>query len=203
MSFRLIVGFAALIGMTSCGPAEPKWADDADVARATYRSGGPTSLTLYTVINNSSGGGGHAGLLVNASQTVMFDPAGTFYHPHLPERNDVVFGMTPRAVDFYIDYHARETYHVVAQTIPVSPEVAEKALQLVMAYGAVPKAQCSKSITEILPQLAGFEGIRSTMFPKHLMQQIAERPDVSERKFYDDSPDVRGTMIEAPGLLTR
>lgn len=192
----------SLVVLTACGAAEPKWAPDAEVARSHYVHGAPYQLTLFTVINNRSGNGGHSSLMVNApSERLIFDPAGTFYHPHLPERNDVHFGMSDRAVDFYIDYHARVTWHVVEQTIEVSPEVATLALAKVQAYGAVPKAMCATSVSEILSGLPGFEDAPRTMSPKKLMQWFAEQPGVTEQKHYDDSPDDNGQLVQAPPLL--
>ena len=58
--------------------------------------------------------------------------------------------MTDKAMAFYIDYHARETYDVVEQTVYVSPEVAELVLARVKAYGAVPKAMCTNATSSIL-----------------------------------------------------
>lgn len=193
----LVVAAATLWG---CGAAEPVWAPQEEVTRARYEHPGPTSLTLYTVINNGSGAGAHTALLVNGSQRVVFDPAGTFYHPQLPERNDVHYGMSPAALDFYIDYHARVTYHVVEQTIVVSPQVAELALQRVQAYGAVAKAQCAASTSEVLRGIPGFEGMPKTMSPKKLMAAFAQLPGVTERTIYDDSPDIRGQLVDAPVL---
>jgi hypothetical protein len=51
---------------------------------------------------------------------------------------------------FYLDYHARETYHVVMQEIDVTPETAAALSQAVQSYGAVPQAQCSLSISRVL-----------------------------------------------------
>jgi len=53
-------------------------------------------LTLLTMKNTGSGNGAHTGLMINASQRVLWDPAGTFGHASIPERNDVHFGITPR-----------------------------------------------------------------------------------------------------------
>jgi hypothetical protein len=111
----------AVLFVAACGAAEPKWAPDADVAQARYVHDGPKSITLFTVLTTENGSGAHAGLLINGSQRVIFDPAGTWHHPRLPERNDVHFGMRPLMVDFYIDYHARETYDVIEQTV-VTPK---------------------------------------------------------------------------------
>ena len=153
---RLFLCLALLLSLAACG-AEPKWADDAAVSRAAYVHEGPASITLFTVLNNRSGSGAHSGLMINGSQRVMFDPAGTWHHPYLPERNDVHYGMTDKMVAFYIDYHARVTYRVVQQTVYVTPAQAEIALQRAKGYGAVPKAMCARSVSSILRGVPGFE----------------------------------------------
>lgn len=185
---RLLLGLALLTGLAACG-AEPIWAPEEDVQRSAYRADAPPSLTLITVISNSNGSGGHTGLLINASQRVVFDPAGTWWHPYSPERNDLHYGMTDQLVDHYIDYHARETFHVVTQTVEVSPEVAERAMQVAASYGAVPKAMCARSTSEILRQLPGFTQTPTTMSPKRIMAMFDELPGVERRVIYDDSPD--------------
>lgn len=84
------------------------------------------------MINNGSGTGAHTSLMINASQRVIFDPAGTVRHARLPEKDDVLFGVTPAIEDFYVRAHARKTHHVVIQTLEVPPDVAELALQKVL-----------------------------------------------------------------------
>ena len=191
----------AALALSACGAAEPIWAPDADVARQTYRHDGPTSLTLYTVINNRSGSGGHSALMVNApSQRVMFDPAGTFYHPHLPERNDVHYGMSDTAVDVYIDYHARITWHVVEHELEVSPQTAALILAKVQSHGAVPKAQCAASISDILQSVPEFADAPNTQFPKKLMAWFSALDGVEEQKFYDDSPENNKEPVQVPAL---
>jgi hypothetical protein len=185
---RLVLCFVALLGLAACA-AEPVFAPQEAVSAARYVHDGPTSITLYTVINNRSEAGAHSGLLINASQRVMFDPAGTWRHPRIPERNDVHYGITPRIVNFYIDYHARETFRVIEQTVVVSPGVAELVKQRAEAYGAVPKAQCSNSVTSILGGVPGFEGIRSTWYPKKLSDQFGQVPGVTSRTITDDDAD--------------
>ena len=86
---------------------------DAAVTTAAYRHAGPASLSLITMINNGSGTGAHTSLMINASQRVIFDPAGTVRHARLPEKDDVLFGVTPAIEDFYVRAHARKTHHVV------------------------------------------------------------------------------------------
>jgi hypothetical protein len=178
----------ALFFVAGCG-ADSVWAPADQVARAAYVHDGPPAITLFTVINNRSNAGAHSGLLINGSQRVMFDPAGTWHHPTLPERNDVHFGMTPKMVSFYVDYHARETFRVVEQTVIVTPEQAELVMQRAMAYGAVPKAQCTKSVSAILRGVPGFESLPGTWYPEKLMTAFARLPGVTERTFTDTDAD--------------
>jgi hypothetical protein len=182
---RLLMCLAALFALAACA-AEPVWSPDDVVARAAYVHDGPPSITLFTVLNNTNNAGEHSALMINGSQRLLFDPAGTWRHPNLPERNDVHFGITPKMVDFYIDYHARENYRVVEQTVMVSPEVAELALERALAYGPVPKAQCARATTTVLRGLPGFETIPSTFGPKKVMRAFGQLPGVSERVITDD-----------------
>jgi len=192
---RLIFALLAMLTLAACG-AEPKWATDEAVAQARYVHNGPPSITLFTVLSTRDGSGAHSGLLINASERIMFDPAGTWYHPNLPERNDVHYGMTPKMLTFYIDYHARETFDVVEQTIIVSPGVAELVAQRAKAYGAVPKAQCAKSISAILSEVPGFESLPSTWYPAKYMEAFAKLPGVTSRKITDsDADDNHGVLL--------
>jgi hypothetical protein len=185
---RLIVALVALLSLSAC-VAESKWASDEAVSAARYVHSGPPAITLFTVLATRDGSGAHSGLLINGSERIMFDPAGTWYHPQLPERNDVHFGMTPKMVAFYIDYHARETFDVIEQTIIVSPGVAELVAQRAKAYGAVPKAQCTNSISSILRDVPGFESLPATWFPGKFMDAFATLPGVSTRKITDSDAD--------------
>lgn len=192
---RLILALLATLTLAACG-AESKWATDEAVAQARYVHDGPPAITLYTVLATRDGSGAHSGLMINGSERIMFDPAGTWYHPNLPERNDVHFGVTPKMVTFYIDYHARETYDVVEQTIIVSPGVAELVAQRAKAYGAVPKAQCTNSISSILRGVPGFESLPSTWYPGRFMEAFAQLPGVTSRKITDeDADDNHGVLL--------
>lgn len=187
---RLLLVLAIPVLLAACGfTAEPKWSPDNEVSAAIYRHNGPPSISLYTVISNATGSGAHSALLINGSQRIMFDPAGTWWHPQIPERNDVHFGITPRVLEFYEDYHTRVTYHTVVQTIEVSPQVAEMALRAAQQYGAVPKAQCSVSVTSILGSLPGFQSIPRSWFPKATMRNFAALPGVTTQTLYDDDSD--------------
>ncbi len=179
----------ALVALGACSTAEPTWAPDDQVAAAHYVAPGPTSVTLFTVVNVRSGQGAHSGLLINGAEQVMFDPAGTWHHPRLPERNDVHYGVTEKMVAFYIDYHARETFKVIKQTVVVSPAVANLVLAKAKAYGAVPKAQCANSITTILSDVPGFESVPKTWFPNKLSDAFGALPGVTTQVYTDDDAD--------------
>lgn len=185
---RLVFSLVALIGLAACG-AEPKWAPQDQVDAARFVAGAPTYVTLYTVVNKTSGSGAHSAILVNGSERLIFDPAGTWHHPRLPERNDVHFGMTDKAIAFYIDYHARETYDVIEQRIDVSPEIAELVLRRVQDYGAVPKAMCTNATSSILRGVPGFTSLPSTWYPKKLSEAFGQLPGVTTRVITDDDDD--------------
>ena len=189
--FKVFVALCLALTVSACSkPAA--WASDEDLAKVQYRDAGPTKLTLFTMINNRSGVGAHTSLMISASQRVIWDPAGSFYHPSIPERNDVLFGISPRVADVYTRYHARETFHVIVQELEVSPDVAEKALRLALARGNVGDAQCALSTSGILSQLSGLESVSVGWYPKKLAEQFGALPGVTERKLYEyDNADLR------------
>jgi hypothetical protein len=190
----IALGGAALV--SGCG-AESIVASEQDVTRAIYQHPGPKSLTLITVINNRSGAGGHTGLLINGSQRVVWDPAGTWWSQNSPERNDLHYGMTPRLVDVYIDYHTRETYHTITHEKIVDAEVAEHAIRECASYGAVPKAACSLATSTILGRLPGFESIKTSYYPVRTMQSFKALGVMSERKYFDNDADDNSQKLGA------
>ena len=167
-----------------------------EVTRAAYRHDGPPRLTVFTMINNNSGAGAHTALMINgAQQRVIFDPAGTFNTGrHLPERDDVLYGISPAVADVYTRYHARKTYHVRIQRLDVSPELAARAKALVEANGPVPSAQCALATSRILGEL--FPGrVGTSWFPKKTADDVAQIPGVTEETLYEyDSDDNSGVL---------
>ena len=184
---HLLLSLIALLGLAAC--AQPKWAPDEHVEAVRFVEGPPTYITLYTVVNKANGSGAHSSILVNASERAIFDPAGTWYHPRLPERNDVHFGMTDKALAFYVDYHTRVTYDTIEQKVYVSPEVAELVLARIKAYGAVPKAMCTQATSSILRGVPGFESLPQTFYPRKLSAAFAKMPGVTTRVITDDDDD--------------
>lgn len=190
---RLLIALALPLFLANC--AEPVWAPDEAVARARYVAPEAPSITLFTVVRKLGGEGAHSGLMINGSQRVMFDPAGTWHHPSVPERNDLHYGITPRIKQFYINYHARETYDVYEQRVPVSAQAAELAIQRASANGAVGKALCGNSITTILSGVPGFEGVGRTFFPNKIMRAFGEIPGVVTLVHTDDDADNNASVL--------
>lgn len=195
---RIITGLAFVALAAGCAADMGNDSSIEQVAAAAYRAPG-SSITLFTMVNNRSGSGGHTALLVNGSQQVIFDPAGSFRDPRVTERGDVLYGMTPGWVQAYKSAHARDTYHVVSQEISVSPAQAEKLLRLVQSNGAVPGAYCANATSGLLAQVEGFEGIQSTFYPVQLMDQMAALPNVKTTKYFED--DSGNVMDGAPKAL--
>ncbi|OSQ51038.1 hypothetical protein [Marivita geojedonensis] len=195
-SARLLTGLA-MLALAGCGAGADMRPDASPevISSASYRHEGPTALTLYTMINNRSGAGAHTSLMINGSQRVIFDPAGTVRLRAVPERDDVLYGITPGVADFYARAHARKTYHVVIQTIEVPPEVAERALRLAVANGPVASAQCALSTAAILRQLPGFESVGSTWFPKRLMDDFEKLPGVTTTRIFENDDDDKAVAI--------
>ena len=185
---RLLLCLVALLGLVACG-AQPKWAPQEQVEAVRFVEGPPNYITLYTVVNKRTGSGAHSAILVNGSERLIFDPAGTWYHPRLPERNDVHFGMNDKAMAFYIDYHTRITYDTIEQKVYVTPEVAELVLARVKAYGAVPKAMCTQATSSILRGVPGFESLPQTFYPKKLSAAFGKLPGVTTRVITDNDDD--------------
>jgi hypothetical protein len=189
---RLEIAFALMLAFGGCTNEAPKVPDSNNdrVSRAIYRHDGPPELTLLTMINNETGAGAHTAMVVNGSQRVLWDPAGSFRNERIVERGDVVFGATPLVVDSFTRFHTRETHHVVVQTMRVSTETAEAVLQRMLVAGNQLPANCTRSTASILAGVPEFNQIKSSWFPNRLMEQWGQIPGVSTRRLYEtDDPD--------------
>ncbi|SEG22988.1 hypothetical protein SAMN04488045_2077 [Thalassococcus halodurans] len=185
------------LGLSGCAAHSPDDVSIETTQQFAYRHDGPPALTLYTMVSNRSGSGAHSSIMINASQRVVFDPAGSVKHPAIAERGDVLYGITPQVADFYERAHARETYHVVIQRIEVSPEVAEMALRLAQDRGTVASAFCTNATSSLLSKLPGFEQIKPTFFPGNLQKQMSQVPGVTERKLFENDSDDKAEAIAA------
>jgi hypothetical protein len=93
-----------------------------------YVHDGSTRIYLYSMVNNESSAGAHSALVVNASQSMIFDPAGTINHNVFIEQDDELYGATPSVLELFTRAHASKTHHVVIQDLDVTPEITDRAL---------------------------------------------------------------------------
>lgn len=180
-AFMALAAVLALAGCEVYKPATPE-----AIAAARYVSPEPPSVTLMSMVSNRTHGSAHSALLINGSQQVLYDPAGTFTHPDLPRNGDIHYGMTPRYVDYYERYHARFNYFVEAQKVPVSRATADQLIANVQAEGKVMKMTCALAVGEALRPLPPFQQAPVGLFPDALRRYFATVPGVQTSYVYDD-----------------
>jgi hypothetical protein len=195
---RALFCLVAVLALAACG-ADPRFDPQPQVDAARHVAGPPAYITLYTGINDRNGQGAHSALLINGSERILFDPAGTFEHPKAPIQHDIHFGMSDSVVAAFLDYHARdsatEQFHVIERTMTVSPEIADLIIARVRANGPVPKAHCAQSISAILRGVPGFESLPSTYYPIKLGDAFGELPGVSTRKVTEANDNIGQSNI--------
>ncbi len=187
---RLLLCLVVPLLLAACG-AQSVWAPDAEVNKAIYRSGNPPSVTLITVIEANTGEGGHSALMIDGSQRVIFDPAGSWYYPGVPERNDVDYGITDRMHRFYVEYHARDVWFVREQKLPVTLAQADALIAAAEANGPSPKMFCARSVSGVLHQVPGFESLPRTFFPVSLSDAFGRLPGVVSQDHYTTDADIK------------
>ncbi len=176
-ALRIAAAGLLALALTGC-VGEAVWDSDEAVSRATYVEPGPATVTLITSINTRNNSGAHSALLIDGAQRLLFDPAGNWHNPGIPERNDVLFGMSPGYMDLYYAFQSNGVFEVRTQTVEVSASTAAQLSQAVQSYGAVAPAFCSRSITEILSGTPGFQTVTPGFFPMNTMEQFGQLPGV-------------------------
>ncbi len=184
--FRILIACLLAATVAGCTGSQRPQADQAEVVARSYSDPGPSTLTLYTMINTRTGSGAHTSLMISGSERVIFDPAGSFRADVVPIRDDVLYGITPAVERAYRSSHARETHYARIQTIEVSPQQAEIALQLAKQSGPVPGAYCANSTARILQQVPGFEEIDVTFYPVKLSDQFGQIPGVTTTEYREN-----------------
>lgn len=191
----LLLALAAVLALAGCEIYTPASPDE--IARARYVSSEPPSITLMSMVNARSGKSAHAGLLINGSEQVLFDPAGTFTHPALPRAGDVHYGMTPRYVDYYERYHARFDYYVEAERVPVTRAEADAILASARAHGKSMKMTCALAIADVLTPIPRFSDAPSSVYPEALRAWFAGLPGV-DIHYVTDSDVGKNNAWEQP-----
>ena len=184
---RLLLCLGLTLLLAACGSGRPVASMQA-VDHAIYTvPNAPPSLTLFTSIRTETGTGAHSAVLINASQRVIFDPAGSFQgesngKPVGPTRGDVIYGVTDPVLAAYRKFQSAPGFHLVAITIPVSAAVAEEALAKAEDHGWVSQAFCADASSHLLSSLPGLSNrLHVTLFPRAFMLQAERLPGVTIR----------------------
>ena len=177
--FGILALIALLVGCAQFSDAPPE-----EVARARYVSDDEPYVALFTMIRRRNDRGAHTALVVNGSQVAIYDPAGSFEHPNMPERGDVLYGVTPVMKKIYENYHARSTVYVREQRVPVSREFADAVIARMEAQGASSKAFCAINTAEVLRDFPEFAHVPRSFYPSNIMAAFDEVPGVEERLIF-------------------
>lgn len=177
MRFVKLIGLMMMIALTSACAVE-KNASSKNIAAVSHVSEERPYIAVVSMVNRGSGRAAHTAMLINASQRVIYDPAGTFQHPELQERGDIHYGVNDRMLSYYNRYHARFSHYVHTQKVYVSAETAEAVLRRTQAQGASPKMFCTIHTGEILKDIPQFSHIQPGFFPEGLRRQMASVPGV-------------------------
>lgn len=180
---RGILAVVLALSVAGCEIYQPASPDA--IAAARFESDGPASITLLSMVNARNGRSAHSALLIDGSQVVLYDPAGTFTHPDLPRANDVHYGMSPRYVDYYERYHARFSHFVHRQTIAVSRAEADEAIARAEAEGKTAKMHCALAIAAVLQPMPRFDAVRASYFPEVVREDFARFDGVEEGFIYE------------------
>jgi hypothetical protein len=177
-----LAGLAALL-LAGCEMYQSATPDE--IARARYVSTDAPSVTLLSMVNTGSGRSAHSALLINGSQQVLYDPAGTFTHPELPRAGDIHYGMTPRYVDYYERYHARFDHFVQAQKVYVDRATADQVIANAQREGQKLKMECALAVADVLQPVPPFEDVRTTFFPETVREDFAHIAGVENSYVYE------------------
>lgn len=180
---RAVAALAVATLLSGCEVYRP--ADPEEIARARYVSPEPPSVTLFSMVDVASGRSAHSALLINGSQQVLYDPAGTFTHPDLPRAGDIHYGMTPRFVDYYERYHARFSHFVEVQKVEVDRATADAVLARAEAEGKTLKMLCAGSVTGALQGIPLRQGAPHAVAGEH-PQGFLPHPGVEDGYVYEN-----------------
>ncbi len=201
---RIVIACLLAATVAGCVGSQRPQADFSEIAARSYSDPGPSTLTLYTMISTRTGSGAHTSLMISGSERVIFDPAGSFRADVVPIKDDVLYGITPNVERAYRSSHARETHYARIQTIEVTPQQAEIALQLAKQSGPVAGAFCTNSTAQLLQQVPGFEQISTTFYPVKLSDQFGQIPGVVTTEYREnDSADLQAGLAANNALLNQ
>lgn len=189
----VLAAWLCALALAGCTPPNPPNATAETVRRSAFVSGAEPSITLLTVRDVRSDGGAHTALLIDGTQRVLWDPAGSFVHPDVPEVGDVLFGVSPLVDKVYTDYHVRPEYYMIRQRKRVDARTADRLIALARSGGRASHATCAITTSRLLRE-AGID-VRRTFFPRALMTSFGELPGVTTRRIDMTNVDTGHNVI--------
>lgn len=96
---QLAAVLLAVLALAGCATKPEIARSDDELRAAAYVHDGPPEITLFTMRAVRNEAGAHSALMVNASQRVIFDPAGSFRNQSIIRSGDVIYGAHPPLVD--------------------------------------------------------------------------------------------------------
>ena len=178
---RILAFLAVCLALSACATA-----DKDELASVAYRSDAPASATLVTVTAGEGGSGVHSALVINASERVIYDPAGTFSHPDTRRVGDVIYGVTDEVLDLFA-LHNADVWHVATlQTAPLPPRAAETLLERARDNGGALPGFCAISVSEVIDGVPPLAAVEGSMWPGDLREDFAKLPGVRTVEVRDD-----------------
>jgi hypothetical protein len=191
---RTVLAGLPLAALSACA-GEMVFAPESEVQEAMVPGSGTPSVTLYTMRDTGNDSGAHTALVIDGSQRVLWDPAGSFKHVSIPERNDVLFGITPVIEEYWVSYHARASFYVVGRRKLVSAQSADRLLNDFMAAGPVGQANCTRVTSAVMRQVPEFTSLPSTWFPVTLDTAFAKLPGVETEIYREGDEDDKSVAL--------
>jgi len=193
---RIVLAMLALASLSACvSPLDAPPADQ--IARNAYVSSKPTSVTLVTMINGENGKGEHSALLINGSERVLYDPAGSFSLPkYVHENRDIHYGVTDEVMNIYNYYHARRSHYVEMLTLNVPRDMADQLISRADAQGPQPKMFCGQAVSKVLKPVGPFGDVPITFWPGPIHEAFRKVPGVTSEIVRED--DVGQNITFAP-----
>jgi len=184
---KYVIALVLLAALTAC-TTNKTTATPAEVVAARHVEPTPPFVALLTMVNSKSGAGEHSALVINGSQMVIYDPAGSFQEERvgLVRAEDVLYGVRPELVSYYNSYHARNGYFVRMQRLDISAVEAEQLIAGAQARGAVPQLTCGIAVSDILNDLPRFSNIRTTIVPGGVMRRFGQIDGVVATDIIED-----------------
>jgi len=159
---------------------------------AAFALGACAEHDLVSMMSTSRDQGAHSALLVNGSQVVIYDPAGSYKHPSTPERGDLHYGITPVMEEVFKRFHARDSHYVQEQKLFVDRAMADAVIARIETQGPSPKMFCAISIADVLNDFDKFGDVPRSFFPGALTKSFAAMPGVQTT--YTRESDVGKTI---------